>query len=175
MFSVVTILLILGAADHPQSGQAGWGQTASPEELRSAESLLIMPAGAGLPVGSGDAERGAELYEQYCQVCHGASGSGGSGGALAGGVLVGDAPSKTVGSYWPYAPKIFDYVRRAMPYGRPASLDNADYYALTAYILYINNVIDQKQIIDAESLPQVIMPNQDGFISAYPRRPDPYR
>ena len=169
MFNTVAFLLVVLANQTPPPG---WGQPATPQELESVASLLVMPDGTGLPAGSGNAATGATLYARHCQACHGERGSGGTGGALTGGQLSGPEPTKTVGSFWPYAPKVFDYVRRAMPYGNPSSLSDSDYYALTAYLLYVNDIIGAKKQIDATTLPDVVMPNRDGFISAYPHRPD---
>ena len=88
--------------------------------------------------------------------------------------IPGDAPTKTVGSYWPYATTVFNYIRRSMPYTAPMSLTNEDYYALTAFILNMNDVIAVDTVIDGESLPGIRMPNRDGFINAYPRIPQAY-
>lgn len=171
MFNVAALLIVL-LADQTLDQAGGWGQPAAAQDLRAAKALLVMPDGSGLPEGQGDAAAGAILYTQHCQACHGERGSGGSGGALAGGELLGPNPVKTVGSFWPYAPKVFDYIRRAMPYGKPASLSDSDYYALTAYILYVNNIIGGQDQIDPVSLPKIVMPNRNGFLSAYPRRPE---
>lgn len=130
--------------------------------------------GEGLPPGSGDAATGEVLYETQCAACHGDFGQGeGRWPALSGGehslTLQGVAgrPEKTVGSYWPYAPTLFDYIRRAMPYTRPQSLSAADAYALAAYVLYLNDIVDDDFTADAKTLPQVRMPNRDNF------HPDP--
>jgi cytochrome c len=83
-------------------------------------------------------------------------------------------PVKTIGSYWPYATTVFNYIRRAMPYTAPMSLSNDDYYALTAYLLQINEIIRSDEIVNAETLPKVVMPNREGFVVSYPARPVRY-
>ena len=134
--------------------------------------ISIPPSGAGLPRGSGTARAGAAVYQQKCQACHGAKGAGKPADALAGGMgsLGTKTPVRTVGSYWPYATTLFDYVRRAMPITNPLSLTDEETYAVTAYVLYLNGIIGEDVAIDAQSLPQVRMPNRDGFISDWPPR-----
>jgi len=109
------------------------------------------------------------VYQQYCFACHGERGSNGVNDALAGGhgSLTSDQPQKTVGSYWPYATTVFDYVRRAMPLTSPGLLSNDELYAVTAYLLFINDIVDESHEIDAESLPAVKMPNRDNFTWDY--------
>lgn len=138
-------------------------------------AISIGPDGTGLPQGNGGVEQGADLYRMKCLACHGVSGMGGSNDALAGGGhrdLNGLMPVRTVGSYWPYATTLFDYIRRAMPYNRPQSLSADEVYAITAYILYINGVIGEEQIITEKSLPKVRMPNRKNFSIAYPDKRD---
>jgi len=143
---------------------AQWGAPAAPNDIPGI-SLTILPNGEGLPDGKGDARTGAVVYATHCQSCHGAEGNGGIGGALAGGqgTLASEMPLKTVGSYWPYSTTLFDYVRRAMPYGAPMSLSTDQYYSLTAYVLFINDIIREDEGMDRQSLPMVRMPNRDGF------------
>lgn len=147
----------------------GLGIPASAEEV-AAWDLTIAPDGIGLPPGSGDARRGAEVYALQCIACHGAEGSGQPSARLVGGhgSLAGDAPVKTIGSYWPYATTVFDYIRRAMPLTQPQSLSNDDVYAVTAYLLHLNGIIDDDDVMNAETLPRIEMPNRNGFIVAYP-------
>jgi len=132
--------------------------------------ISIPPSGAGLPKGSGTARAGASVYQQKCQACHGAKGVGKPADALVGGIgsLGTKTPQRTVGSYWPYATTLFDYVRRAMPVTNPLSLTDEETYAVTAYVLYLNGIIGEDVAMDAQSLPQVKMPNRDGFISDWP-------
>jgi len=134
--------------------------------------ISIPPSGAGLPAGSGTARQGQQVYEQKCLACHGAKGAGKPADALAGGVgtLASKSPVRTVGSYWPYATTLFDYVRRAMPINNPLSLSNDEVYAVTAYVLAINGIIGEDAVMNAQSLPQVKMPNRDGFVSDWPPR-----
>jgi cytochrome c len=132
--------------------------------------ISIGTDGYELPAGSGDAIIGKEIYNQQCIACHGAKGEGLLNDKLAGGhgSLVTDKAVKTIGSYWPYATTIFDYIRRAMPYLSPKNLTNEEVYALTAYMLYINNIIPEEMIINSEILPTILMPNKENFIISYP-------
>jgi cytochrome c len=134
--------------------------------------ISIPPSGAGLPAGSGTGRQGLQVYEQKCLACHGAKGAGKPADALAGGVgsLASKTPVRTVGSYWPYATTLFDYVRRAMPINNPLSLTSDEVYAVTAYVLAINGIIGEDAVMNAQSLPQVKMPNRDGFVSDWPPR-----
>jgi cytochrome c len=146
----------------------GLGEEPSAEEL-AAVDFTIMPDGDGLPEGSGNAVTGKGVYNRDCLACHGENGTGGVNDVLAGGhgSLPGPTPRKTVGSYWPYATTIFDYVRRAMPFQTPGSLSNDEIYAVTAYLLFINDVIAEDAEMNAESLPQVKMPNRENFVWGY--------
>lgn len=143
------------------------GVPATPEEI-AAIDISAGPDGAGLPPGSGTPKQGAEVYAAKCIVCHGPEGANGVNDRLAGGqgTLTSGTPVKTIGSYWPYAITIFDYVRRAMPYPAPHSLTDAEAYAVTAYLLRLNGIIRDDDVIDATSLPKIKMPNQGGFTSA---------
>lgn len=135
--------------------------------------VSIGPDGAGLPPGSGTASQGQVVYAAKCQTCHGEKGAGGPNDALVGGMgslAAGKAPVKTVGSYWPYATTLFDYIRRAMPFPETKSLTNDEIYAVSAYILNLNGIVGTDEVLDAKSLPKVKMPNQDGFIP-FPRNP----
>jgi cytochrome c len=149
------------------------GVPATPEQIAGWD-VSIGPDGAGLPAGSGTAAAGKAVYEAKCAACHGADGAGRPNDQLVGGVgtISGSAPIRTVGSYWPYATTVFDYVRRAMPYVAPHSLTADETYALTAYLLAQNGVIGQGDVMNAQTLPKVAMPNRANFDSAYrePRR-----
>lgn len=166
--AAVVLMLIFGTASVAQEGP-GLGVPATDEQI-SGWDLTIGPDGDGLPEGSGTAAAGEVVYRQKCLACHGAEGTGGPNDRLAGGhgTLTDANPVRTVGSYWPYATTIFDYIRRAMPYTEPQSLIADEVYALTAYLLYINDIIGRNDVIDAQSLPEVRMPNRDGFVIAYP-------
>lgn len=143
------------------------GQEATPEEI-AAWDISVGPDGATLPPGGGNAQDGASVYEAKCLSCHGEGGAGGEGLAdpLVGGIgsLASGQPVKTVGSYWPYATTLFDYVRRSMPFDAPMSLTDDEVYAVSAYILAENGIIGETDRMDAETLPAVQMPNKDGFI-----------
>ena len=129
--------------------------------------ISIPPSGAGLPAGSGSVKQGEAVYAAKCQACHGAKGMGKPADALAGGIdsLATGKPVRTVGSYWPYATTLFDYTRRAMPTTNPLSLSNDEVYAVTAYVLYLNGIIGESAVMNAKTLPQVKMPNRDGFVN----------
>jgi mono/diheme cytochrome c family protein len=128
-------------------------------------NLSIYPDGRGLPAGGGNAAQGRAVYEARCVRCHGAQGEGGSGGTLAGrGALTDPDPDQTVGNYWPYATTLFDFIRRAMPMDAPATLSDDEVYAVSAYVLYLNQIVALDDRLDAHSLPRIRMPNRDGFI-----------
>jgi S-disulfanyl-L-cysteine oxidoreductase SoxD len=147
------------------------GQPISPADL-AAWDISILPDGRGLPPGRGSVKEGEAVYAAKCQSCHGEKGAGRPNEALAGGIgsLASAMPLKTVGSYWPYATTFFDYVRRAMPFQAPKSLSSDEVYALSAYILHLNGIVDADAVLDAKSLPDVKMPNRDGFM-VFPRNP----
>lgn len=156
LFCVATVV---AAAETPKLGEA-----LVPHQL-AALSFIVLPNGEGLPSGSGSAVEGEAAYQRQCLACHGPGGKGGSNDRLAGGqgTLNTLRPLQTVGSYWPYATTIFDYIRRAMPYTAPGSLSNDEIYALTAYLLHINDIIGEQEKMDARSLPLIEMPNREGF------------
>src|SRR3989441_1317660 len=135
--------------------------------------ISVGPDGVGLPPGSGTAAKGAVVYEQKCQACHGVKGAGQPNDRLVGGqgTLASKTPVRTIGSYWPYATTIFDYVRRAMPYLQPQSLTSDEVYAVTAYLLHLNGIIREGDEMNAATLPKVVMPNRDNFVIMYPTRP----
>lgn len=153
-----------------------FGQAIAPGDIAPWD-ISIGPDGKGLPPGRGTAAEGMKIYAAKCQACHGDKGAGGPNDALVGGIgsLAPDkAPVRTVGSYWPYATTLFDYVRRAMPFPAPKSLTNDEVYAVSAYILALNGIIGSDEVVDAESLPKIRMPNRDGFIP-FPRNPSAQR
>ena len=142
------------------------GTTASPEDIASWD-VSIAPNGAGLPSGSGTPQQGEQVYLAKCVACHGEKGAGKPNDQLVGGqgsLGHGQAPVKTVGSFWPYATTLFDYVRRAMPLNEPKSLRDEEVYAVVAYILRLNGVIGENDTIDAQTLPAVRMPNREWFV-----------
>ena len=149
----------------------GLGVAATPEQIAGWD-ISIGTDGEGLPAGSGTARQGADIYARKCLACHGAEGAGQPNDRLAGGhgSIDDSVPVKTIGSYWPYATTIFDYLPRAMPYTEPMSLSDAEAYALTAYLLRINGIISDTDVINADTLPRVQMPNRENFVWAYPAR-----
>jgi len=160
--SVLAVVSNAALAENPNLGRI-----AAPEEIASWD-ISIGPDGAGLPPGSGTPKQGEAVYTAKCLVCHGEKGAGKPNDALVGGhgTLVGDQPPvKTVGSFWPYATTLFDYVRRAMPLNESKSLTNDEVYAVVAYLLQLNGIIGESDLIDAKTLPKVRMPNQDGFVT----------
>ena len=146
-----------------------FGRVATANEIAGWD-IDIRPDGQGLPEGSGTAEQGEPLYEQQCAVCHGSFGEGnGRWPRLSGGEDsltyqgADGRPEKTVGSYWPYASTLFDYIRRAMPYPAPMSLEPEEVYAISAYVLYLNDLIEDDFVLDKHSLPTIQMANEDNF------------
>jgi len=135
----------------------------------SAWNIDIAPDGRGLPPGSGDVAMGGRIFAEKCAACHGANGEGVIGDQLIGGhgTLASANPKRTVGSYWPYATTLFDYIRRAMPYNAPQSLSADEAYAVSAWILNRNGIVPDDARLDAHSLAAIRMPNRDGFV------PDP--
>jgi mono/diheme cytochrome c family protein len=153
------------AADAPKFGKP------ISEADASAWDISIQPDGRGLPAGSGTAVQGAAIYAQKCAACHGEKGEGGVSPRLFGGIGTLKAPQQpvqTVGSYWPYATMVFDFVRRAMPWDKPKSLTNDEVYATVAYILSLNGLVKDTDVLNKDSIVKVQMPNRDGFIDLYP-------
>jgi len=165
---LATLLFATSAALAAERATFGFGTTPTETELGAFVSPL--PDGRGMPQGSGSVLEGKSVYQQQCASCHGEKLQGGIGDRLIGGrgTLVNDdprkAPIKTVESYWPYATTLFDYIKRAMPLTAPGSLTDDQVYALTAYILSEANIVPDDVIMNAETLPQVVMPNRDGFM-----------
>jgi mono/diheme cytochrome c family protein len=148
------------------------GQSISPADLAPWD-ISIGPDGAGLPAGRGTAAQGEAIYVANCQACHGEKGVGRPNDGLVGGIGSlgpGKQPIKTVGSYWPYATTLFDYIRRAMPFHQSKSLNPDEVYAVSAYVLSLNGIIAADDVLDAQSMPKVKMPNRDGFVP-FPRNP----
>jgi mono/diheme cytochrome c family protein len=156
----------LGAAQAPQYNL---GRPAPAEEIRKRD-ISVAPDGTGLPAGHGTVEEGRYIYKVLCASCHGDGGRGvGDYPSLVGGqgTLKSKSPVLTVGSFWPYATTVWDYTRRAMPYQRPGTLTPDETYAVTAFILYMNGIVNEKAELNEKTLPKVKMPNRDGFL------PDP--
>lgn len=149
----------------------GFGKAATQQEIAGWD-IAIKPDGAGLPPGRGTVHEGKTLFAKLGAPCHGPKGEGSAiAPRLVGGqgTLNTDKPVKTIGSYWPYATTLFDYIRRAMPANNPQSLKPDETYALVAYLLYLNGIIEEDAVMDATTLPKVVMPNHAGFTSPDPR------
>lgn len=160
------------AASGPPISPLGFGRDATRETIEELD-IDVKPDGTGLPPGSGTAAEGASLYVDRCASCHGAEGHG----TPAGWPLVGRNPGdafdfnesvdkelrRTIGNYWPHAATVFDYTRRAMPADEPGSLTDDEVYALTAWMLWRNQLIGPGETMNAETLPEVEMPAADRF------------
>ena len=165
-------VLVAGAVTASAQQAPSFGQAIAPADLAPWD-IEILPSGAGLPPGSGTVAQGEAVYAAKCQACHGEKGAGQPNDRLVGGqgtIRAGIAPVKTVGSYWPYATTLFDYIRRAMPWTNPKSLTNDEVYAVSAYILNLNGIIGENDAMNAQTLAKVSMPNKGGFIP-FPRWP----
>jgi mono/diheme cytochrome c family protein len=167
----VIALVAVGCARAAVVETPNLGQPATAAQIVGWD-ISVGPDGIGLPPGSGTPARGAVVYEQKCQACHGAKGAGQPNDRLVGGqgTLASKTPVRTIGSYWPYATTVFDYVRRSMPYIQPQSLTDDEVYAVTAYLLNLNGIIGDADEMNARTLPKVTMPNRDNFIMMYPTR-----
>lgn len=166
--SVIVLWLAAAVPLVAQSPTYGVGRPPTSEDIRALGSA-IAPDGGGLPEGSGTVAAGREVFAAQCSRCHGPNGEGNVGPILVGGqgTLASPRPLKTVGSYWPYATTLWDYINRAMPFDQPGLLKPPEVYAAVAYVLNLNGIIREDQVIDATSLPKIVMPNRNGFI------PDP--
>jgi len=167
LFAAAPALLFALASPAFAQQSPNLGKTISPEDLATWD-ISIGPDGAGLPAGSGTVKQGEAVFAAKCQACHGEKGAGTPNDRLVGGQgsLPGDKPPvKTIGSYWPYATTLFDYIRRAMPFNESKSLTNDEVYGVVAYLLNLNGVIAESETMNAQSLPKVAMPNRDGFIA----------
>jgi cytochrome c len=155
---------LLSAASAETQGPYGIGRTATAAEI-AGWNIDVRRDGRGLPSGSGSVTHGREVFEQQCAACHGDKGQGGVGDRLVGGqrTLATPNPVRTVGSFWPYAPTLFDYIRRAMPQNAPESLSNNDVYAVSAYILHLNGLLPAGAVLDSNSMAAIKMPNRNMF------------
>jgi mono/diheme cytochrome c family protein len=162
-----SLLLAVAAA---RADGPGLGKPIDPADLAPWD-IHIMPDGTGLPQGSGTSAQGAPVFAERCAVCHGENGKGGQSAPLVGGPPRASLDGgKTIPNYWPYATTLFDFIRRAMPYHQPKSLTDNEVYAVTAYILALNKLIGENDVINAQTLPKVQMPNRDNFIIRFPDR-----
>ena len=168
----IACIALVGCASPLTRETPNLGRVATPAEVAGWD-VSISPDGSGLPPGRGTSAQGAVVFERKCQSCHGERGAGQPNDRLVGGhgTLASKTPVRTIGSYWPYATTVFDYVRRAMPYTQSHSLSDDEVYAVTAYLLRLNGIIGESDVMNAETLPKVRMPNRDNFILAYPTRP----
>lgn len=148
-----------------QAQSYGVGRTPSAEEIR-ALGATTNPSGVGLPAGSGTAKEGKDVYDLRCKECHGPEGKGADQTGFIGKPeqLLATPQVRTVGSYWPYATTLWDYTNRAMPFDRPGTLTADQVYAVTAYILFLNGIVEEDAVLDAETLKDVRMPNREGFV-----------
>lgn len=164
LFFLIVCWPLVGIAENsPNLGQL------DPDDFLKQWRYDVFPDGEGLPEGQGNARQGEAVYSQHCQTCHGIKGEGGSAEELAGAMhgLTDNPPDKTIGTYWPYATTLFDFIRRSMPLSAPGSLSNDQLYAVTAYLLYINHIIKSEDELSAKTLPRIIMPNHNGFINVF--------
>jgi S-disulfanyl-L-cysteine oxidoreductase SoxD len=160
------LAVTLASATSAQAeGAYGIGRPATAAEI-AGWNIDVDRHGGNLPPGSGGVSRGQAVFDQQCAACHGTKGEGGLGDQLVGGqgTLATPNPVRTVGSYWPYAPTLFDYIRRAMPQNAPESLSNEDVYAVSAYILNLNGLLSTDAVLDANSLSAIKMPNRNMFV-----------
>jgi mono/diheme cytochrome c family protein len=160
------MLLAASVTVAAQSPRYGVGRPPTAEEIRSVAGA-IAPDGTGLPAGSGTVAGGRQVFTEHCARCHGPMGEGEVGPRLAGGqgTLATPRPLKTVGSFWPHATTLWDYINRAMPFDHPGLLSPPEVYAAVAFVLNLNGIIRDDQVIDAASLPKIQMPNRDGFVA----------
>ena len=166
--AVGLLSLYVTASSAQESPYTGIGSDPTQAE-HDALDISILPNGDGLPTGQGTAKEGETLYISKCASCHGPNLEGRRDynvGRLSGGIgtLASDNPVQSVGSYSPFATTIWDYIRRAMPRFAEGTLTHDQIYALSAYILYKNDIIGQDEVMNAETLPKVVMPNRYGFI-----------
>ena len=172
-FAVASFVIVFGGCAGPANRETpNLGRPATQTEIAGWD-ISVPPDGRGLPPGAGTPAEGAFVYAQKCQACHGEKGAGGPNDRLTGGqgTLASKTPVRTVGSYWPYATTVFDYVRRSMPFFQPHSLTDNEVYAVTAYLLSLNGIIGEQDVMNSETLPKVKMPNRDNFILTQPWKP----
>lgn len=168
------VLLAACAATSPSSKVAAkappgvaFGKPVSEQDIAAWNIDIRTSDGAGLPPGRGDAVLGKAVYQQQCAACHGPDAKGGPVfGSMVGGIGSFKTNTRvlTPGSMYPYAPILFDYIRRAMPMNNPQSLSNDQVYAVSAYILHLNGLVGERDEMNAQTMPKVMMPNRNGFI-----------
>jgi cytochrome c len=158
LVAAALVLATSAAAETPDLGQS------VKEADLALWDITIGPDGVGLPPGSGTAAQGKTVYEQKCELCHGKAGEGGRNAKLV------STTERTVTNYVPHATTLFDFTRRAMPWQQPKTLTADETYAVTAYILALAKIIGENDVMNAQTLPKVQMPNRDGFVSKYPEK-----
>jgi cytochrome c len=161
---------VTAAPQGPVPQGPGLGQPLTAAESRRLDRH-VFPDGTGLPAGQGTVAAGQALYQRLCVACHGPEGSGATADELAGGqgrTSPYVPPDKNIGTYWPYATTLFDFLRRAMPMDRPGRLTDDETYALTAYLLHLNGLLPAAEVLDAARLMRIRMPNRNGFIACHP-------
>lgn len=161
----IAFAALVGIGNASAQTSYGIGRVATPAEI-DGWNIDVGRDGSGLPPGSGTVSHGREVFEQQCAACHGDKGQGGVGDQLVGGqgTIASTKPVRTVGSYWPYAPTLFDYIRRAMPQNAPQSLSNEDVYAVSAYLLHLNGLLPADATLDAKTMAAIKMPNRNMFV-----------
>jgi cytochrome c len=168
----ILVVMTFGLSVHAHAqSRYGIGRAATEAEVKG-WNIDVDRNGANLPPGSGSVKHGNEVFDQQCAACHGAKGEGGLGDQLVGGqgTIATPKPVRTVGSYWPYAPTLFDYIRRAMPLNAPQTLSDDEVYAVSAYILNLNGLVATDATLDAKTLSAIRMPNRNMFVGD--SRPD---
>jgi len=167
----LVLALVVGGSCRGEDGAPyGFGKAATPADV-SAWDIDVMPDGTGLPPGSGTAPQGAAIYAHKCAACHGPTGTEGPSERLVGrdprqGFRFGSDPRlvRTIGNYWPYATTLYDYVNRAMPLNAPGSLKPDEVYSLVAFLLWRNEIVADTAVMNARTLPRVVMPARDRFV-----------
>jgi S-disulfanyl-L-cysteine oxidoreductase SoxD len=169
VFRVFVYFVAVSASMHVAAAQSptyGVGRPPTAEEIKRID-IDVLPDGRGLPAGRGTAAEGKQIYASKCLTCHGPTGTEGPQELIAGGrgSLNTPRPLKTVGSYWPYATTVWDYVRRAMPFDHPGTLAIDDVYSVTAYVLFLNGIVRETDVLDQTTVPKIQMPNRNGFVA----------
>ena len=168
-YHVLALAVALGSGAAVAEGP-NLGRPIDPADIAPWD-ISILPDGTGLPPGGGTPAQGEHIFAQKCAMCHGEKGKGGVAAALVGGGPIDRIEAtKTIANFWGYSTTVFDFIRRAMPWQQPRSLRNDEVYALTAYIFAQNKLIGENDVMNAKTLPQVKMPNRDGFIIRFPDR-----
>jgi mono/diheme cytochrome c family protein len=170
--SLAVAALVLAAAAGARAETPGLGKPVAEADI-AAWDISVMPDGSGLPPGKGTVAEGAKVYAQKCAACHGDNGRNGAApgaGPLVGGQIDRIEAVKTIGNFYGYSTIVFDFIRRAMPFNEPRTLSNDEVYAVTAFLLALNKIIGENDVMDAQTLPKVKMPNRDNFIIRFPDR-----